>query len=58
MENPPLELASAAVQDIMEVAPTGDVKKRINILDTKLAIRPFKISMCPDGLEAFVQACH
>ena len=56
MENAQLQHA-AQVQtavDIEEVGPT--VKKPISIIDTKLAIRPFK--MCPDGLEAFAQACH
>ena len=31
-------------------------KKAVSILDTRMAIRPFK--MCADGLEAFVQACN
>ena len=55
MENIQIQLASEQVE-IMEVAPTGEMKKKINILDMKLAIRPLKT--CPDGLEAFVQACH
>ena len=55
MENAQLQHA-AQVQDIEEDGPNVDIKKPISILDTKLAIRPFK--MCPDGLEAFVQACH
>ena len=55
MENPQIEVASEQVE-VMEVATTSDMKKKINILDTKLAIRPFK--SCPEGLEAFVQACH
>ena len=55
MENAQLQHA-AQVQDIEEVGPTVHIKKPISILDTKLAIRPF--NMCPDGLEAFVQACH
>ena len=39
----------------MQVALTIESQKKVNILDIKLAIRPFKTS--PDGLEAFVQAC-
>ena len=31
-------------------------KKSGSILDTRMAIRPFKT--CPDGLEAFVMACN
>ena len=31
-------------------------KKKISILDTRMAIRPFK--ECADGLEAFVMACN
>ena len=42
--------------ELMQVAPTTESQKKVNILDIKLAIRPFKTS--PDGLEAFVQACH
>ena len=42
--------------ELMEVTPSTKTQKKINILDTKLAIRPFKTS--PDGLEAFVQACQ
>ena len=42
--------------ELMQVAPTTESQKKVNILDTKLAIRPFKTSS--DGLEAFVQACH
>jgi len=49
------ELISEPVE-VMEVTPATETAKKINILDTKLAIRPFKTS--PDGLEAFVQACH
>ena len=57
-----IEMASTAPQlnsepvELMEGTPTTKSQKKINILDTKLAIRPFKTS--PDGLEAFVQACH
>ena len=45
------ELISEPVE-LMEVTPATETAKKINILDTKLAIRPFKTS--PDGLEAFV----
>ena len=41
MENIQIQLASEQVE-IMEVAPTGEMKKKINILDMKLAIRPLK----------------
>ena len=49
------ELNSEPVE-LMEVTPGTETQKKINILDTKLAIRPFKTSL--DGLEAFVHACH
>jgi len=55
MEIPQVDLSSELVE-VMEVPTTAEMKKKISILDTKLAIRPFKTS--PEGLEAFVQACH
>ena len=55
MEIPQVDLSSEVVE-VMEVPTTAEMKKKISILDTKLAIRPFKTS--PEGLEAFVQACH
>ena len=38
-----------------EIEPTVP-KKVVSILDTRLAIRPFKIS--PEGLAAFFQSCN
>jgi hypothetical protein len=43
--------------DITEEAEEVVVpKKKITILDTRMAIRPFK--QCPEGLDAFVMACN
>ena len=59
MEQQPIQ-ADSVQQQPMEVenasAETVIAKKQVSIVDTRLAIKPFKT--CRDGLEAFVQACN
>ena len=59
MEQEPIQ-ADSVQQQPMEVknatAESVIAKKQVSIVDTRLAIKPFKT--CRDGLEAFVQACN
>ena len=54
MENQILQENVMGIVDPIQPEPVP--KKAVSILDTRMAIRPFK--MCADGLEAFVQACN
>ena len=41
---------------VQEIHKPLVIKKSVSILDTRMAIQPFK--MCPEILEAFVLACN
>ena len=59
MENMNVEnqiLEGNVMEFVEHIQPEPVPKKAVSILDTRMAIRPFK--MCADGLEAFVKACN
>ena len=59
MENEPIntDLVEEKAMDVEQATEQSSiVKKPISIVDTRLAIKPFK--MCPEGLPAFVQTCN
>ena len=45
-----------AMEVVQEIQKPFVIKKSVSILDTRMAIQPFK--MCPEILEAFVLACN
>ena len=49
-------LEGNVMEFVDHIQPEPVPKKAVSILDTRMAIRPYK--MCADGLEAFVQACN